>query len=822
MNTAQDRSQRNWRRMLEWSSDPAALVHYESSQLLKSLLGERTLDTATQHNVALVGQLLVIVCEPDSPYDTAADTAVKTMGSFLEFLVRCFNTRGTPQLVDVECTVVRVLYNLAGMVQPSPATQEQVAPYVPFLLHAAFVQLKTLKNSQVEVFGLPPRMLADDDKLYEEDQFVTLATALLPLVAPAYFTQLLGFKRDVASDTQVQLAYIYERLHLSVFYLGRSLERLYATPLGLKPANKKECAEPKVMPKKVLSFLNLCDQDTELSPPSDYTTEEDQSAPWEYEHAAVEQQSRLLLHHLESLQDVLYTAFPAEVFESGHAAASHSPAGHMRIPDFNRAGKCDPVAVGAYTRCLPLQVKLVAGTLHWLLVTMLACISNLVPIGDSSPLITLWRRTCLDLVHTITLFGRGFRILPADEAQLLTVQLFKGTLYAITIDQAFAAYHPQGSLDTRPLPVPSGTILDEILASSRPCSHPLLHLLAHCNSATLYAAFGGCVEEKGAPAHPSGARPPLELSIATFLHSVFTTHFGVSQRSPAGRERQAATAMPVQNIFRGIHVVLSEVMSTSVWTEIFTSSGTRTSRNVLAPNWLKATEICKGFSKLPFGQEVSPSQVESVSQNAWMLVHYYFQLSIPCAPTAPPSQVSGLRGKGWDDYDEYFVEIEKQQMAVEEERASRAGGAALAAALPQDFGIDDGPGDQGYRLRQLLSSHLRGILTVIPYFRILFVINKRDCNLEQCAYYCSSLADLIGFSAHNHGVSVPFLRTYVQAAKAKTHPHTHTHTHTGRWNATNPSKASTPCPRLTSWRRFSWSCVICPARLWSRTTRLSW
>ena len=685
---------------------------------MQVLLGEAPLDSATEHNVGLVGQLICIVCEEKGNYPEASEVAVKSVGSFLEFLVRCHNTRPSPAILQVECSVISVLYEMAGILEGGLVLQEQISPYVPFLLHASYVQLKTFRKTGVEVFGMPPKRLHNGHSLCEGDNYVWLSTSLLRFVSPSYFTQLLGYRKN-KDDLDLQMTFIYELQDQSLFLLKRSMETLYAIPLNIKSPDKRGCAEPKVIPKRVLSFL-LDEDDSGVTPPSDYTTEDhDDCGHWEYSRETVESHAGLLLHRIDALSDVVY---PLPV-----------PAPLPQQLGGNEG-------VRPLKLIVPLQVKLICGALYWVLVSLLGAITNLLPISDESSLVALWRNSAVHLVKTITLFCRYHSLLEADEAQMITIQLFKGCLHVIAIDQAFAAYHPQGSFDTTPLPLPKGTIPKDVSADSRPCAHPLLHLLSRCHARTLYAAFAGSKEEKLGGA----SRPPLELSIATCLHSIFMTHLGVSQNSNHNRE---AAAVPIQNLFRGLHVVLSEVVVTPAWKEIFTSSGTQSGKVILGPNWLKATEISKGFAVLPFGRDVPAEQVQLVSQNAWTLVHYYFQLSIPCAPTAPPSQISILRpGKGWDDYEEYFQDIERR---------------VPAASFKQDFGLNDVPGEQGYRLQQLLSSHLRGILTVIPYFRILFVINKRFCNKDKCAYYCSSMADLLMFSAHNHGVAVPFLRTYV-------------------------------------------------------------
>ena len=284
----------------------------------------------------------------------------------------------------------------------------------------------------------------------------------------------------------------------------------------------------------------------------------------------------------------------------------------------------------------------------------------------------------------------------------------------------------------------------------------MLFTLAH--NETLYKAFAGLGDE---PMTSVAVRPPLELCLANFLHGLFMTHTDVAHHLGREQDLKTATVVPIQNIFRGIHTVLQQISTTTQWSEVF-CSGFGCDGNTLAPNWKKASDIAKGFAALPFSRKVDASQVEMVSQNAWSLVRYYFQLSIPCAPTAPPSQISYLKPKsGWDDYDEYFRELERSSEHLQGRSRGRSGDDGLDGIplLPTDFGLNDGPGDRGYRLHQLLSSHLRGILTVIPYFRLLFVILKRECLLKQCAHYCSSLADLILVSSHSHGVAIPFLRT---------------------------------------------------------------
>ena len=146
---AAQRSEQNWREQLGWSSDPASLVQYETSQLINTLLGNKPLDTATVHHVQLVGGLLdIVLLERDGFHDAATiQAAVKTFGFFMKFLVRCHNSRQTHLLNEVERAVVTMMYNISSNIQgQGSATHEQIAPYAPFLLHAAFVQLKAQKH----------------------------------------------------------------------------------------------------------------------------------------------------------------------------------------------------------------------------------------------------------------------------------------------------------------------------------------------------------------------------------------------------------------------------------------------------------------------------------------------------------------------------------------------------------------------------------------------------------------------------------------------------------------------------------------------------
>ncbi|KAJ9444196.1 hypothetical protein DIPPA_23945 [Diplonema papillatum] len=734
MGDTNTRARRNWRHMLECSTDPAALVEYETLQLVNMLLGDTPLDTAAVHTVGLVWELLDIVVSEREAFAGAVAAVERTFSGFLEFLVRCHNTRPNHLLREVESRVVTMLYNLGASTEASGATHEQVAPFVPFLLHAAFVQLRGLRAAAApKIFAAPPKKLTEGDFLSETDQYIWLCAALLSHANPAYFAQLFGFVK-AGEDNQLQLAFIYELFEHSVFFLNRLFEALFAAPLSIKYPGKRGCAEPKVLPGRVLSFLSLSDTTTDLIPPAYYSSEGEEDLKWSFDHAASDHHAGILLHRMEIL--------------------------HRILPLGDALGTADEAVV---MKVVTLEIKFIVGCLHWLLVTLVSCIHTMLPLPDGSQIIPLWRRSVVVLAAVVTDFSKHW--LKVGETGVLVTQLFKGCLEVIALDQAFAAYHPQGSLDVHPVDF-RGIVLDEFAEQASQCAGPLLHLLSKAYNEPLYSAFSAGREGGGSA---TGTRPALEMCIATFLHSLFVTHLDIAQWTAtdlgaqghafAAGKKRAAAAVPLQNVFRGVHDVLSSISGTTVWHEMAAPRSTRAS---LAPNWLRATEIAKAFAALPFADSVPAGAVERVSQNAWTLVHYYFQLSIPCAPTAPPSQITTIRpGRGWDDYEEYFRDLDA---------TASSANLSPSVGFPQEFGQSDKPGSPGYRLTQLLSSHLRGILTVIPYFRILFVVNKREHNLEQCAYYCTSLADLISFSAHNHGVAVPFLRTSLECFVALESP----------------------------------------------------
>eukprot|EP01064_Diplonema_japonicum_P016776 TRINITY_DN24800_c0_g1_i1.p1 TRINITY_DN24800_c0_g1~~TRINITY_DN24800_c0_g1_i1.p1 ORF type:complete len:770 (+),score=159.94 TRINITY_DN24800_c0_g1_i1:63-2372(+) len=711
LDAARQRAQRNWRHMLEMSSDTGTLVHYETTQLLNMLLGDTPLDSGVVNTVTLIWGLLEIVVVESGVFPEGASAAVTMLGGFLEFLVRCNNTHPTPLIHEVEARVTAMLYSLATKLPHTPDTHQQVAPYVPFLLHVCVAKFKSHKTENIEIFGTPPREIRVGTTLSSEDAYIWLSLECLNLVDTAYFSQLLRYTR-VEDDRMLQVAYVYELLEQSVFWLNRSLEGLYSVPLCMQPKARRGSAEPKVNPRKVLSFL--VDEDTGLIPPGDYSTTE--SVSWSFDRNAADIQCATLLHRMTVLKGLLPLS-----------------------PSLATVDR--PIV----SRVLNQQLRFVCGTLHWILVTLLTSIHNMYGIQDTSPLIPLWKATVSCLFHTIKDFSEQCEHLDsAETCHLSMLQLLKACLHVIAIDKAFLSYHPQGSLDVLQ-PFDENLSVDE---QGSPAGYPLLRLLEISHIPVLYMAFTGLKGETVL----TGSRPPLEMCIASFLHSLFTTHLEISRCSTDDTVKRAAVAVPIQNIFRGIHDALISIINANAWQQVFTPLETSSEQN-LSPNWLKATEIAKAFAALPFGESVTPSDVDLVSQNAWTLVHYYFQLSIPCAPTAPPLEVSHITpGQGWDDYEEYFRDLEQQAGA----------GVGSDVRFPPDFGLSDHPGSLGYRLHQLLSSHLRGILTIVPYFHILFVANKRECRLEQCAYYCSSVADLIGYSAHNHGVAVPFLRASLE------------------------------------------------------------
>eukprot|EP01060_Flectonema_neradi_P000073 TRINITY_DN10062_c0_g1_i2.p1 TRINITY_DN10062_c0_g1~~TRINITY_DN10062_c0_g1_i2.p1 ORF type:complete len:609 (+),score=70.33 TRINITY_DN10062_c0_g1_i2:696-2522(+) len=559
---------------------------------------------------------------------------------------------------------------------------------------------------------------------------------MLPRVAPEYFAQLLRFKEN-DEDTRLQTAYTFELLEYSLFFLIRSFEKLYAAPLNLKSPAKQGCAEPKVSPKKVLSFLSIMEEDPPPSP-SDFAG---QDGIWKYEPATAESHAGKMLHSLR----VLNMTFPRMLDSS--------------------PGR----AMVALTKVMTIRIKYVCGVLHWVLTTLVACIHTLSPFDEDSVIVLVWRNAVECLTSCIIDYSKVWRKFSPNLNIDFMLQLLKGCLTAIAVDEAFTSYHPQGSLRVNPLPnylshvslQDSGFHFDEKTQRElAPSAVPMMMLFTLAHNEVLYKAFAGLGDE---PMTSVAVRPPLELCIANFLHGLFITHTDVAHHLGSGQDLKTATVVPIQNIFRGIHTVLQQISTTTQWAEVF-CSGFGCDGNTLAPNWKKVSGMAKGFAALPFSRKVDASQVEMVSQNAWSLVRYYFQLSIPCAPTAPPSQISYLKPKsGWDDYDGYFEELDKSPDLLPGKFRGRG-----SEPLPTDFGLNDGPGDRGYRLHQLLSSHLRGILTVIPYFRLLFVILKRNASchpeaesdlLKQCAHYCSSLADLILVSSHSHGVAIPFLRT---------------------------------------------------------------
>ena len=244
---------------------------------------------------------------------------------------------------------------------------------------------------------------------------------MLPLVAPEYFAQLLRFKEQDA-DTRLQTAYAYELLEYSLFYLIRSFEKLYAAPLNLKSPAKQGCAEPKVSPKKVLSFLSIMEQDPPPSP-SDFAGN-DHCGVWKFEAATAEMHAKKMLHSLQ----ILNRTFP-RVLDS-------SPGRSMV----------------ALTKVMTIRVKYICGVLHWILTTLVSCIHTLSPFDEDSLVVLVWRNTVECLTSCIIDYAKVWKNFSANSNIDFMLQLLKGCLTAIAVEEAFTSYHPQGSLRVNPLP----------------------------------------------------------------------------------------------------------------------------------------------------------------------------------------------------------------------------------------------------------------------------------------------------------------------------------------------------------------------------------
>eukprot|EP00755_Sulcionema_specki_P019830 Sspe_Gene.70456::Locus_41599_Transcript_1_1_Confidence_1.000_Length_892::g.70456::m.70456 len=260
------RARQNWHAMLQNSTDPAALVLYDVNRVLSGLLADKPLDPKIGHQIDNLWDLLTVVLQCADRYPQAAQTAVDSFRHFLHFLVKAHNSQPTPQVCEVESRVVNMLYNLAGL---STEAHDAVSSYIPFLLHAAYVQHRSLRQSKIVVFACPPRRMGTR-RLSEHDHFIWLLHALLPLVRVDYFEQLLCPRTD---DSDFQLAYTSEVVELSLFMVNRLLESDFAGPLNiLDPSLKRRAAEPKVVPRKVLTFLiSSEDDDEDILPPSYYS-----------------------------------------------------------------------------------------------------------------------------------------------------------------------------------------------------------------------------------------------------------------------------------------------------------------------------------------------------------------------------------------------------------------------------------------------------------------------------------------------------------------------------------------------------------------------
>eukprot|EP01062_Namystynia_karyoxenos_P019119 TRINITY_DN17164_c0_g1_i2.p1 TRINITY_DN17164_c0_g1~~TRINITY_DN17164_c0_g1_i2.p1 ORF type:complete len:835 (+),score=291.76 TRINITY_DN17164_c0_g1_i2:83-2506(+) len=743
------RTRENWLRTLEGSSDTASVVLYDATQVLAVLLGDRPIDPGLSHSLDSIASLFSLALS-DAPhrFPEAADAAASTFASFLRFLVRCHNTRPTPLLREVENRVVTLLYNSAGCRDLCTA-DDATAAFAPFLLHAAYVQLRQLHGGGARVFGCPPRELPVERRLHVCDQYLWLVSAMLPLITPSCFRQLLAHRPE---DAEFQVLYVIEVLELSQWHLLRMLEECFAVPLRIpRPSAHTGAAEPKVLPQRMLAFLRLdnAGTDADTVPPGEWFVEQSGGAPanaeagaasesWTFQCERNEEHSRVLQQRLEVL-----------------ASAAPLPAS-LIVAEQERGG-------GVAARVCGRRVDFVCGCMHWVLTSVFAYLHTIVggtPPPEASALVSLWHEAALQLelciADTMQLADR----IPPAHFDALLIELLRGCLRVVMVENAFEAFHPQGALRSAPpRPRPSGTSGAPGQLAKALCLTPLLSLLQKASVAGRFAAFSSVA--------PGTRVPALEHCVISFLHDTYLLQLEFSNVCcKAEPQRRSTAAVPVQNAFRGMHAVLAELADSPGCAAELASTGAGEGLTLRA-NWLKAVEVAKCFAALPDGLSVSsPAEVNAerataISRSAWALVHYFFQQTQPSAPTAPPAPVTeALRRTGdarsWDDYEQYFAQM------------TGATAAETISDLPLDFALT-GPAEAtvAYRLSRLLSSHLRGICQVMPYFRLLFVACRRGGVLGQCAYYCASLADLIEHSSHNHGVAVPFLLAALRCYEAE-------------------------------------------------------
>eukprot|EP01065_Artemidia_motanka_P016677 TRINITY_DN20288_c0_g1_i1.p1 TRINITY_DN20288_c0_g1~~TRINITY_DN20288_c0_g1_i1.p1 ORF type:complete len:817 (+),score=282.33 TRINITY_DN20288_c0_g1_i1:63-2453(+) len=721
------RTRHSWQSLLESSSDAAHVVRYEAGKILNVLLGEGVLEPTVGHQLdSLTDLFSVVLFDTAGRFAGAASAAVGTFPGFLAFLERSHNTKPSPLLREAENRVATLLYLSAGAVDLCTATSH-VAAFAPFLMHSAYVQLRTMEVAGPRTFGCPPRVLPDQRRLQPHDQFVWLMTAVLPLIPASCFQRLLQHHPD---DAEFQVLYLIEVLELSLYNLDRMLEQEFAAPLRIKrPSAAAAAAEPKVLPQKMLSFLPRDAAELHPSPGDWYAVPGDKdpaAPPWTFQWERNEEHSRALRQRLEII-----------------AAAGPIPAALAAVH------REEPV----FARVTLLRIEVVCRTTSWVLVSAFAYLHSQcggAPPPETSALVSLSHAAAAELESCIVdTVGSASRLTGQQREEALLL-LLRGALCVVASEKVFEAFHPQGALRHAP---PRGTAEDDAVRAARaavaPCLVPLLLLLQTSSLAGRSSVFSAMTQSERVPA--------LELCTTRFLHDLYLLHLEFTHVcAKEYRQRAAAVAVPAQNAFRGLHAGLAELMPVPEWRE---AMDTPVSGGVpLLQYWAKSVEVAKCFAALPDDPtatrqtgQAARDRALTVSKSAWALVHYFFQRSRPSAPTAPPALAAtalsrGPGGRCWDDYDEYFSQMDG------------APSASSIRDLELDFPLTP-PSEAtvSYRLSRLLSSHLRGLCDVIPYFRVLYLACRRCDLLSQCGYYCASLSDLIERSRHNHGVAVPFL-----------------------------------------------------------------